>query len=802
MHQTPTKRLNHPNPIMGLTTTEVEARVAQGLVNRYETRTGRTYGQILRNNLLNEFNVLLFILLLIVLILQDYGTIIFSGFSLVTASVIGTVQEISAKRKLDKLAHLTDRRAVVLRNSERVTIDEQDIVMGDHVVISPGDRLAVDGQIIESEGLEIDESQITGESHAIHKTVGDSIQSGSFCLAGAGVMIALHVGEENTMNKVASIAKVYTNTLTPTQRHIVTIVQFSLMMLFVLGPIVFVSGYLTQAPFLQTVRNTIVFTTSLVAQGLIVSVMLSFAFGAIKMTRHNTLIQRINAVESMANTTVLCFDKTGTLTENKLTIENLEPAQGTTIEAVEVLLRVYIENLAHRNSTADAIANYLSDTSLPARNIGKIREIAFNATRKWGAIELQSETLILGAPERLFGTDAVLMNDVTTLAGQGIRVLGFGRTQSLSVHGEFVHPIEPIALISMSDQVRDDIHATLQMFHDLNVKVKVISGDHPATVQAVATEAGLNIGSVVTGDILERLKDAEFNEIVHETVVFARVEPMTKKRIIEALRHRGEYVAMVGDGVNDVPALKEADIAIAMNAGAQITKDITDIVLLNNSLSTLPLAFREGTEITQNLFGTTRLFLTKNFFNTVQFIMILLMTLPFPVSPIQISWVAFGTVNVPAWLMSIGLLRPKKMTNFRDDVLDYLITVGFTGAVTASLLFFITMSYLKGNLESSRGMIVIFYVLFGLMVSWDVHGVDLLKLSTLLTHWRGFLTTSVLTGGALLTATMMPDVFEFHAPPPEIILLTVLMFVLCMALTRLGMRNRHLLHHLYALTRR
>lgn len=802
MQQTTSSKISEQRTIIGLTTQEVEERVSQGRVNRFEVRAGRTYSRILRDNILNIFNILLFTLLGIALILQDYGTIIFSGFSVVTSAVMGTIQEVNAKRKLNKLARLTDHNAVVWRNGERVTIDEQDIVQGDYIVLAPGDRLAVDGEIYRSDSLEVDESQITGESDAIYKTTGDRVRSGSFCVAGTGIMIAQQVGEQSTINKVSSTARIYQNVMTPTQRRIATIVQFSLVFLIILGPVVFISGYLKDEPFLQTIRNTIVFTTSLVAQGLIVSIMLSFTVGAIKMTLKKTLVQRINAVESMANVSVLCFDKTGTLTENELHVERLIPQPGYTQNMVEPLLYAYVDALAHQNSTAQAIATYLNGVSPSVITKEKVREVSFNAARKWGAIEFSDETLILGAPERLFPTDAALQQEVTKLAGDGLRVLALGRTDSPGPDEVISQPVEPITLITVRDRVRDDIRTTLDEFRALDVEIKVISGDHPDTVSAVAAEAGLPVRRVVTGDYLETLKDAEFAEVVQETTAFARVEPMTKHRIVEALRGRGEYVAMVGDGVNDVPALKEADMAIAMNAGAQITKDVADIVLLNDALSTLPLAFREGTEITQTLFGTTRLFLTKNFFNTLQFILILLMTLPFPVSPIQISWVAFGTVNVPAGLMSLGLLRPEKMKNFRDDVLDYIIIVGFTGAVAVSILFFITLSYLEGDLDRARGMIVIYYILFGLMVAWDVHGVDILRPATLRTRWRGFVATSVLTGGALLAATILPDVFEFYWPPPEIILLTVLMFMITMMIARIGLRNPGLLHHVYSLTNR
>ncbi|HRF96514.1 MAG TPA: HAD-IC family P-type ATPase, partial [Aggregatilineales bacterium] len=348
-----------PTPLHGLSTNEVRQRMNRGESNYFKARVGRTYIQILRDNLFNVFNMLLFVLLLIVLISQDYFTVLFAGFSVVTNSLIGTIQEILAKRQLNKLASLAPQQADVLRDGVRQTIINQQVVKDDLIYITPGDRLAVDGFIVEADSLEIDESQLTGESDAVYKAPNDPVTSGSFCIAGSGIMQATRVGSHSTANKLTAVAKTYKVTLTPTQRYIAVIVRFTLLVLFVLGPMVFMSGIMTNISFLNTVRNMVVFTTSLVPQGLILTAILALSIGAIKISRHRTLIQRINAVESIANVTVLCFDKTGTLTQNKLFVNEIIPISSQFIDDIANDLRIYVGNLSHQNTTATAIAQHL-----------------------------------------------------------------------------------------------------------------------------------------------------------------------------------------------------------------------------------------------------------------------------------------------------------------------------------------------------------------------------------------------------------------------------------------------------------
>lgn len=789
--------------ITGLNGAQVQERIERGDINRFESRGGRSYIDIFRHNVFNVFNIVLFTMLLIVLLSQDYWTVLFAGFSVVTNSLVGTVQEIAAKRKLDELADLAPKTVEVMRDGEVTTISNDDVVLDDVILIQPGERVVVDGKIIHSDSLEVDESQVTGESDAVHKNIDDPVVSGSFCIAGSGLMVATQVGAKSTVNRLTTTAKTYKSSLTPTQKKIATIVKLALMILVIFGPMLLIEGFRTGEGFLQTVKNMVVFSTSLVPQGLVLASTLALTIGAVNISRHQTLIQRVNAVESMANVTVLCFDKTGTLTENHLAVDKILPLRDEhDLETLNRQLKNYVGNLSHQNTTAAAIAGHFEmDTESLNSLDEKIAEIPFNSARKWGAMVFADGTYYLGAPERVIGSahGTTVMN----YASEGYRVLAFAMSTNPpepDAHILDKDQITPLALIVISDQVRHDSKETLEAFMELNVRPKVISGDSSQTVRAVAERAGMDVSVAYTGEQLDAMPEPILEKAVLEADVFARVEPETKKRIIAALRRQGHYVAMVGDGVNDVPALKEADLAISMNAGAQISKDVADIVLLNNAMSTLPLAFEEGTRITQTLFGSTKMFLAKNIYNTLLFIFVYFMALPFPITPIQISWAAFGTVNIPGGLLAIGLIRPNRIKGFRQDVLDYILTAGIVSALGIAFTYLVTYRYVDENLLVARSTTTLLFILYSLMIFLYVCGIDVAQPRTYLRYPLATAITFILTGGALGAATLFPDIFEFQWPPLEILGLVMLVFLLCAVIVSVGMRKRSLLHEYYTLT--
>lgn len=793
----------------GLTSQEVAERRARGQSNDFSPRVGRTYWQIVRDNVFNLFNIVLFTLLLIVLVFGDYSTVVFAGFSVFTNTVLGLVQEINAKRKLNRMAALAAQKVRVWRDGELRLIDMKEVVIDDLIVVEPGDRFVVDGRVIESDSLEVDESLLTGESDGVFKNVDDPLSSGSFCIAGSGVMIATRVGAHSTINQLSVIAKEYKNVLTPTQHRLVAIVEISVAIMFVLGPMLFLASYRQGDDALGLVRNAVVFVTSLVPQGLVLVATVSLTIGAVKISRYRTLIQRINAVESLANVTTLCFDKTGTITENRLAVTEILPVNGNTPEALHHDLYQYIHNLSYQNRTASAVRDYLQIENAHFDLTHKTGETPFTSTRKWGAVSFETQALVMGAPERLL-CPGDLLNHAEHLAENGLRVLAFCQ---LDPHADLKaapdhnisHYCQPLALVVMSDQVREDIRTTLEEFRQLNVKLKVISGDNLQTVRSIAGLAGLPTEHAYTGAQLEAMSAEEFAAAVQRADVFARIEPNTKRRIVQALRDSGEYVAMVGDGVNDVPALKAAELAIVMNDGAQISKDVADIVLLNNAMSTLPLAFREGREITQTIFGTCKMFLTKNAYNLLMFVFIGFMSLPFPITPVQISISAFGTVNMPATLIAFGIVRPRYIGNFRRDVIEYILVTGVVAAIMIAFLYAVVYTGTGGDLNTSRSVITVFVSLFGMMVVWNVQGVEVHDLRSFATHRFTVLVSAAATFATVAAFHIAPTTFEFTpvdittSQGVLIVLLLISTYLLTLLLVSHATRHRRLLYRVWSL---
>lgn len=782
----------------GLTSSEVAGRVARGESNAWQPRVGRSYFDILRDNLFNVFNLVLFPLLGVIVHFREYAVAVFAGFSVVSNALLGTAQEMLAKRRLDRLVALSERKVRVYRDGALTGVGIRELVRDDVIPLQPGERLVVDGHVLASDALELDESQLSGESLPVLKEADDPVWSGSWCIAGTGVMVATSVGADSMINRIAQSARAWKHPLTPTQRKVMVIVDIAILLMLILAPMLWLAGSINGLSLLERVKESVVFITSLVPYGLLLVVMISLSIGALSISRHQTLIRRVNAVESLANATVLCFDKTGTITENRLAVADILPLNGAQPEEVRRQLQCYTANLSHHNGTAAAVAEHVG-VGQPAPALTKLREIPFSAARQWGAVVLPQETLILGAPERVLnGAQRELRQRAQALSAQGLRVLTFARSVTPPQDGQLAQDAEPLALVTLSDRIRPDIHETLQAFREQDVALKVISGDNMETVRAIAAAAGMETEPAWTGPQLEAMAEAEFAASAQQGSIFARVAPDTKRRIVQALQQDG-HVAMVGDGVNDVPALKAADLAIVMNDGARIAREIGDILLLNNALSTLPLAFAEGRDITQTIYGTVRLFLTKTFYNVLLFVYLGFMALPFAITPIQINWVTFGTVNIIATLVALKLLRPAFMANFRDDVLDYVVTAAFIGSAMMALLFAVTWIASGRDTNAARSALAIFATFFGILIFWNTFGIDLARPRTL---WRQRRATFIGLGFLLLVILgfyAYPPLFEFVRPDNGIIALITSTLLLTIALLSLAMRQRGLLHRLWLL---
>ena len=761
-HENLSTNLPQPAIPVGLTSEEVADRKRRGLTNHFQPRSNRTYREILRDNLINVFNITLFVLIGIMIALGEFTDTLFAGSAVVLNIVIGLFQEIRAKRTLDRLAALAAGAVRVRRAGQTFDVPLDQVVQDDLIEVAPGDKIVVDGPCVWQDVLEVDESLITGESDPISKQVGDSLTSGSFITAGRGVMRAEKIGAESFANQLSHTAKGFQLNLTPIQQKINAIVTLSVVGMAVFGSMLLVAGFTERILFRDTVRNVVVLVTTFVPQGLVLATTLALSFSAIRISRQRTLVQRINAVESMANVTVLCFDKTGTLTQNKLSVVDLLPLGAYTIPQAKRLLAQYVSTLATQNKTAGAIEDYVGRSSGGPL---KVSEVPFTSTRKWGASTFaDGMTLLLGAPEILI-EDGDIRRQANQLAAQGLRVLAFAVSKTVPIDARPPAERQPIALIVVRDMPREDIPATLRAFSERGVQLKVISGDNAETVRAIAQTAGLNVTHIVTGAELEAMTPAEFDQAAKSAGIFARITPDTKRKIVSALARQGEYVAMVGDGVNDVPALKAARLSIAMNDGAQIAKDVADLVLLDNALTTLPLALSEGYQTTQKIYATVKIFLTRNLYLILLFIAAGFMGLPFPGHVRQFSWSAITTTGLPAALIALEFTRPQAVRNFQRNVLGYVVCAGLIGAAAMTVVYAASYLISDRDLALAHTMLTLAATGYGTLIFWDVHGIVLFEPLTFKRRPRESLVGLGLALVAAGVPRLYPELFEISSIP-------------------------------------
>jgi cation-transporting ATPase E len=684
-------------PLTGLSTAEADRRRAAGQGNDVEIRAGRTYGRIVRDNVFNFINNLFYLLGILLLVLGKPLDAFSVVFVIAANTVISLFQEIRAKRVMDKMAILLRPKADIMRDGALVELDPSQVVLGDVLRLQPGDQVVVDGPMVGEGRMEVDESLLTGESDLVTKHPGDELMSGSFCMTGGGYYEAARVGLDSFANKLTAKATAYKRELTPLQRQVVQIVRVLLIVVIVFETLVWVRNVLVDVPFVESVRMSTVIL-ALIPNGLVLSIALTYALGAIRLLGKDVLVQQFNAIESLSNVDVLCTDKTGTLTSGAIAYGELVPldADGSGDEAQERaarLLAAFAASTTDANRTIEALRS-----ALPAERRPAAHEAFFSSDRKWSGLSFAGGdtpgTYVLGAPEVLApalgaGAEAAWREQADAWAARGLRVVLFcGRDDPVSFGDPDTPPVlpeglKPVALISFSDELREGVQTTLKGFSDAGIAVKVISGDNPKTVVALAKQAGMqslqrregvdsycdmvNAAAgdgaavspaepaatperelvAVSGPELAELSPEAFAAEADKAAIFGRVTPEQKQDLVEALRDRGRYVAMIGDGVNDVIALKQANVAVAMQGGSQAARSVGDLILMKDTFAPLPFAFSEGQRIINGMNDILRIFMVRIGFKAL---MILIVTAVggFPFAPRQSALLSFFGATVPA----------------------------------------------------------------------------------------------------------------------------------------------------------
>ena len=640
----------------GLSDAEVAARIAAGKSNDIPTRAARSVSEIVRANVFTRINAILGVLLIIVL---STGSVINGAFGLliIANSAIGIIQELRAKQTLDKLAIVGQAKPLVRRQSGTEPRLPSEVVLDDIIELGPGDQIVVDGDIVEEATLEVDESLLTGEADPIAKDAGDSVMSGSFVVAGSGAYRATKVGREAYAAKLAEEASKFTLVKSELRSGINTILQFITYLLIPAGLlIIYTQLFTTGAGWQESVLRMVGALVPMVPEGLVLMTSLAFAVGVIRLGRRQCLVNELPAIEGLARVDVVCADKTGTLTENGMRVSDLQRLTD--------------------GDVADALAQLAADDPRPNASMQAIGEAyprppgwtatataPFKSATKWSGTSYGTHgNWVIGAPDVLLAPASAAAEQAERIGRQGLRVLLLGSSDlpvdDLGAPGA----VTPVALVVLEQRVRPDARETLEYFASQNVSVKVISGDNAVSVGAVAGSLGL------AGETMDarRLPDEpdRLADTLEECTTFGRVRPDQKRAMVHALQSRGHTVAMTGDGVNDVLALKDADIGVAMGAGSPASRAVAQIVLLDNKFATLPYVVGEGRRVIGNIERVSNLFLTKTVYSVLLAILVGVAglaskwfgsdPLPYPFQPIHVTIAAWFTIGVPAFILSLA----------------------------------------------------------------------------------------------------------------------------------------------------
>jgi len=740
-----------------LTEAEVAQRVATGRVNIVDAVESRSVASILRANILTRFNAIITVLLVIVLVFGEFADAMF-GFVMIANATIGITQELRAKATLDKLEVITAPKALVRRAGGDVVIGTQEIVLDDLLVLGRGQQIPVDGSMVHSEGLEVSQALLTGEASPITKDVGASVMSGSFVVSGTGIAMVTAVGENAYASKLAKEAKQFTLTEGELRTSIDQILRIVTWLLVPTAALLVWSQLRTGQTVSEGLVSAVAGVVAMVPQGLVLLVSVSLAVAVVRLAKRRTLVQELPAVETLARVDTLCVDKTGTLTSGGIVFDRVVEITSHGADASMVLGSIAATD-PDPNATMDALGG-----AFPVEQPSEVvSRVPFSSTRKLSAVAFaDGSAWIVGAPEFVLSatqkTD--LEDQIAVFTDDAKRVIVVATAQP-----ELVEQGEPVAVIPtflavFSEQIRPDAPETIGYFKEQGVDLKVISGDSPDTVAAVARSVGVDHVVAIDATMLPDADDPRFEQMVGETTVFGRVTPERKRELVVAFQDQGKTVAMTGDGVNDVLALKQADIGIAMGSGSGATRAVAQLVLLDDTFASLPDVVNEGRRVVANMERVASLFLTKTVYATLLAVAIGVAGLAFPFLPRHMTLVGLITIGTPAFILSFEKQDRPIRSGFLTRVLAFAIPAGLVAGLTTFALYGISRIDTFGfTIEQSRTGATILMVFLGLVVIHDLvsppSSMNRLLMGALL---AGFL--------AVLAIPMFRTVFDLMLPEP------------------------------------
>jgi cation-transporting ATPase E len=756
---------------------EIAERVARGEVNDDQDRTSRTITEIVRANVFTRFNAILGSLLVVILAVGEYRDALF-GIVLVTNAAIGIVQEMKAKHTLDQLALLNAPRVRVVRDGVAAEVPSDLVVLDDVIELAAGDQITVDGAVLDSRSLEIDESLLTGESDAVHKEVGDEALSGSFVSVGGGHMQATAVGVDSYAYKLAAEARKFRlvdSELRDGVDRILRVVQY---LLVPTGLLLVWSQLDTGEGLTEAVQGSVAGLGAMIPEGLVLLTSVAFAVGVIRLGRQNVLTQELAAIEGLARVDVVCLDKTGTITESTLEVAGSEPL-GTHDDAqASTALGALAATDPAPNASLQAIADAFADRE----GWSPTAALPFSSARKWSAATFEGHgAWYLGAPDILLEHVAepdLVRASVESHADHGRRVVMLASGSGFD--GENLPDrLEPAALVLLEERIRPDAADTIDYFERQGVAVKVISGDHPRTVAAVAGRVGVP-ESHDPVDARTLPEDEEsLADLLDSHAIFGRVTPQQKRAMVHALQSRGHVVAMTGDGVNDVLALKDADVGVSMGSGAAATRAVARFVFLDNSFASFPSVVAEGRRVIANVERVANLFITKTIYAMLLALAVGVATLPFPFYPRHLTIVSSLTIGIPAFFLALAPNSKRYRPGFLGRVLRFAIPAGVVAAAATFAGYALARS--EGSLSEARtsATIVLFCVALWVLVI----------LTRPFNLWKKILVASM--GALFLGALVLPFTRSFFAldlPDPLTFFASLGIAAIACAVLELGWR--------------
>ena len=684
----------------GLTDEQVNERIEQGKVNADENPNTRTYKQIVRENTLTFFNFLNLVLLILVLMVGSYKNAFFVGIIIIN-TLIGIAQEIRAKKTIDKLAILTAKKSIVIREGKKWTVPTEELVLDDLVCLKTGDQVPADAKVLEG-SVEVNESLLTGESDNLPKNVGDELFSGSFVTSGEACCQIIHVGKDNYAAQITSEAKEFKRHNSELKNSLNAILKVISIIIVPLGALLFYKQYYVVGnTFKDSIVSMVAGVLGMIPEGLVLLTSVALTLGALVLANKKTLVQELYCIETLARVDTLCLDKTGTITEGTMCVERVEPWSEASenkdtdeiptededepdLHEIENMMANLMYVLKDQNATIDALRKrFPAKSSMTLEHI-----IPFSSDRKYsGAVFEDNGTYLMGAAQFLFPEGREDILDVCqNYAEEGLRVLVLAHSTQMAEGTELPENLEPAALLLLTDVIREEAPDTLQFFDSQEVDLKVISGDDPVTVSAIAKRAGLkNAENYVDATTLET--EEQLEEAVAKYSVFGRVTPQQKKEMVQALQKQGHTVAMTGDGVNDVLALKEADCSIAMAQGSDAAKNIANVVLLDSNFASMPHIVNQGRRVVNNIRTAASMFLIKTMFSVMLSLLTIFFGNAYPFEPIQMSLISACAVGIPTFLLA----QENNYDKIDHTFLRHVFLNAFPAALTITSCVFAVM---------------------------------------------------------------------------------------------------------------